>query len=151
MATYVNPSFLAGIWNRDTSDWLVTPAEASRTYASGDIIKGPQIHKQGKCAWGWLDIPTGLDSNASPTMTIDLVFTDGTTIVKLISLTAAQVKLGGIFTPDESAGLGYVIPGQGWRSEVQVTANAATAVAGTIQWAVSVTALNYSGQDPSSV
>lgn len=152
MATiYTNPTFNDGPWQRAYFDWIVCPPEASRTYANGDTIRGHHFATATKIAGAWVDLGTGLDSNATPTATAELRVTDGTTPIQVITITAAQVKAGGIYYMNTSAGAGFVCPlNSKYYVEFAVTAAVATAAAAVVQFGIGVTGLCYKGEDPTA-
>lgn len=150
MATvYTNPTFNDGPWQRAYFDFIVTPPEASRIYVINDTVRGHHLGIATKIAAGWIDLEP-LDVNATPTATAQVHVTNGTTTKKIISLTAAQVKAGGIYYMNESEGAGFVCPASGYYLEFKILAAVATGQAGIVQFGIGVTGLCYKGEDPTA-
>lgn len=117
---------------------IITPRQAARTYANGDIIRGPYLERDLKICDA---IAAGeeLDSNASPTATGKLRVTDGTTTVDVIAVTATQLGTAGwVARLTEQAALGYVIPSRGFWMEFVFDAAFATAASGIITFGLTV-------------
>lgn len=137
MVVYENSALLtASPWGRTYSESLVF-TEDSRTYANGDIIKFLTFDLGVKTSMAWVFLEP-LDVHASPTATAELQLYDGTTAKKLKTLTAAEVKAGGLYFADEIEGIGYVTPGPkagtaSWYLRLVFTAAVATAQAGIVK------------------
>lgn len=137
MATYENSALLtASPWGRTTTEELVF-TEASRTYANADIIKCITFDLGVKTNMAWVFLEP-LDVHAAPTATAELQLYDGTTTKKLKTLTAAEIKAGGLYFADEIEGVGFVTTGPkagsaSWYLRLIFTAVFATAQAGIVK------------------
>lgn len=149
MPTYTNPVFYDGPWNEAKPQWLITSVEASREYANGDKIKGWQLALAAKIGAAWVALEP-LDVNAAPTATglLRVCKADGTEVAQLVTVTAAQMKTGGVFHLNVFAGAGYVNVDSGAYVEFTVNAAVATAQAGKVKFGVECTALCPKGEDP---
>ena len=138
MATiYTSPSFQDGPWQESKSQWLWIPPEASRIYVINDTVRGWHLGLASKICNAVVAIEP-LDVNATPTATglLRLCKADGTEVKQLVTITAAQMKTGGVFFLNVVAGAGYV------------NAAVATGQAGIVKFGVNVTGLCGKGEDP---
>lgn len=127
---------------------LMVPRQVARTYANGDIIKGPKIERDLKIVEAIVGNDE-LDSNASPTATGKLRVTDGTTTVNVVAVTAATLGVDdGITRLNQFAALGYVIPTRGFWFEFVFDAAFATAASGQICFGLWVCPLMWGGEGP---
>lgn len=150
MATvYTSSSFWDGPWQQSNQQALWIPPEASRIYVENDTIRGWHLGLASKIDDAMLALEP-LDVNASPTATglLRVCKADGTEAAQLITVTAAQMKTGGVFTLNVFAGAGYVVAFSGSYVEFKVTAAVATGQAGIVKFGVSVTGLCGKGEDP---
>ena len=150
MATiYTSPSFQDGPWQESKSQWLWIPPEASRIYVINDTVRGWHLGLASKICNAVVAIEP-LDVNATPTATglLRLCKADGTEVKQLVTITAAQMKTGGVFFLNVVAGAGYVNADSGAYIEFIVNAAVATGQAGIVKFGVNVTGLCGKGEDP---
>ncbi len=149
MATYTNKMFYEGAWNEAKPQWLITTEEASREYANGDKIKGWQLALAAKVGWAWVALePLDVDANPTATGLLRICKADGIEVAQLVTVTAAQMKTGGVFPLNVYAGAGYVNVDSGAYVEFTVNDAVATAQAGKVKFGVLPTALCGPGEDP---
>jgi hypothetical protein len=128
--------------------FIMVPRQADRTYADGDIIKGPNLERDLKICDA-IVANEELDTNASPTATGKLRVTDGTTTVNIVAVTAASLGTAGAITRiTEEPAVGYVIPTRGFRLEFVFDAAFATAAAGVIVFGVLVSPQMFGAESP---
>ena len=152
MATYTNTSFNYPARFGRGECGVLSCEEATRVYANGDIVKGPKIAKGNKIVDAYF--ATGdIDTNGSPTATCKLRINDGSTQVKLIDVTAAQLSTtGGIMLSGISSGnylnFNHVVPTDGYWLEVVFDAAFATAATGVLAFGILVTNNLWTAEQP---
>ena len=149
MTIYTNPVFYDGPWNEAKPQWLITAPEASRIYVENDIIKGWQLALAAKVGAAWVAIEP-LDVHAAPTALglLRICTPAGVELAQLVTITAAQMKTGGVFYMNVFAGAGYVNITSGAYVEFKIDDPVATGQAGIVKFGVNVTGLCGKGEDP---
>lgn len=154
MATYNTTAVNHNIYPIGTQGLpLMVPRQEARTYANGDIIKGPKIERDLKIVEAIVGNDE-LDSDGSPTATGKLRLTGpdgsgGTDTVDVVAVAAATLGVDdGITRLNQFAALGFVIPRAGWSFEFVFDAAFATAASGQICFGLWVCPLMFGGEGP---
>lgn len=114
------------------------------TAAINDVYRFFKLPKGAKLVTGWAIESADIDTNATPTVTLTLRVTDGTTTKNIIVATTAGQAGGITFDSTASVGaqtgwLNYRTASDDFRVEVLVAAAAATFAAGAIKVCASYT------------
>ncbi len=141
--TYSNlPSFVDPSVQRPQAGEIVRhitiPAAKLPTGAVNDVYKIAKLPKGAKLVTGWmLEVPD-IDTNATPTATLDVIVTDGTTTKTVINATTAG-QAGGI-NYDHTATfgvqtgvMGFVTTNDDFYVALKFSAAAATYAAGIVK------------------
>ena len=151
MATYTSSQVSSGqipINERGASFIVFGSIALTTALANNDVVQLVTVPNGYKVLNVTLDVDP-LDSNASPTLTGTVG--DPTTANKYTSLTAANLKAGGVFVNNQAGSTGVVYPpassggnAGGTLIQFKTTANPATWVNGTMRCAVELQVDNAS-------